>query len=129
MAIRDPSKSNFKYNKFNHIKEKYFWNDVWGSVSENLCTKRGVAIGEETKEICEDSPAACIVHVELYYRMNGVDMYSGDDYCRAIGLICLQQFEGNNGCDRGSKYNCSETVNQNNPYFIVHCVASGTERM
>ena len=116
-------------NKCNHIKEKYFWNDFWGSVSENLCTKRGVAIGvnsEFLKEICEDSAAACIVHVELYYRINGVDVYSGDDYCRAIGLICLQQFEGNNGCDRGSKYNCSEPVNQNNLY-IVHCVDSGTE--
>ena len=100
---------------------------LWGSVSGNLCTARGV----NRAGICEDSPDACIVYKDILGigKINGISVESGDEYCMAYGLFCLHQFDGNKGCTKGLEYkDCSESVGQNNGNFIIHCVATGKEQ-
>ena len=60
---------------------------------------------------------------EVYIKkgtLNGVDVESGDDYCTAIGLVCMQMFDDDDSCGRGDEYSsCSYTGSTTD--HIVRC--------
>ena len=61
--------------------------------------------------------------------MNGVEVQSGDDYCNAIGLSCLQLFDDKDSCRRGKEYkDCSETDGDTSDH-IVRCGKIGKQRI
>jgi len=86
-----------------------------------LCTQQSVGVDSVTNEICENSDTACEVYMKKG-TLNGVNVVTGDDYCRAIGLTCLQMFDDNDGCTpRGTQYATCSNDGGSSSDHIVRC--------
>jgi len=104
----------------NHCWTKNSADSTEGTVG-GLCTKQNVAIDDVSKEICENSSETCEVYMKKG-TLNGIDVVTGDDYCQAIGLVCVQMFDDENSCERAEEYaSCSATGDGSSDH-IVRCV-------
>jgi len=95
----------------------------------NLCTAQNVVLDDVSKEICEDSNEACEVYIKKG-TLNGINVQTGDDYCKAIGLECLQMFDDNDKCSpRDKEYeSCSDDGGTSGDHIVRCGVKSAEEK-
>jgi len=85
-----------------------------------LCSQNNVAIDDVTKIICENSADVCEVYIKKG-TLREVSVQTGNDYCSAIGLECLQQFDDQNGCSRGTEYSSCDATGGTTSDHIIRC--------
>jgi len=87
--------------------------------SLNLCNVNGVTLDAVTKDICTNSQDVCEAYIKKG-TLNGVNVQTCSQYCAAIELQCVEMYDDQNSCNRGSKYeSCEETGGGTSDHICV----------
>ena len=85
----------------------------------NLCDSEGVSLDSVTKILCVNTPNVCEVYMKKG-TVNGVNVQSCTHYCAAYRLGCVEMYDDQNNCNRGTKYTtCDETGGGTSDHICV----------
>eukprot|EP00729_Bicosta_minor_P025240 gene25240-4381_t len=92
------------------------------SVDDKLCTNNGVKVGSVTNTVCTDTKDMCEVYMKKGSEHAVSNITTCRQYCAAYGMTCNAQYDDDNGCGRGSKYDsCDYDGGETTSDHICQC--------